>query len=174
MRFGADSFGSGRDRLCTVRARRFLLCWCGFLFRFRQHGVSHYRLFFALGCGFLLAFRRRAFAAAGVAAVFAGAAVFLRPKRLPRGGATASSSRHSSSVTDFGSVSFGMRALRLAVGDVRAVAPVQHLDVVDTEVLDDAIGIRFLLEPDDFERAFGSSTVYGSSAASAKRTSRRT
>ena len=45
--------------------------------------------------------------------LFAFAAVFLRPKRLPRSGAAASSSRHNSSVTVFGSVSFGMRALRL-------------------------------------------------------------
>src|SRR6185295_6798257 len=41
----------------------------------------------------------------------------------------------------------------LAVGDVRAVAAVQHLDVVDAEVLDDAVGVGFLLEADDLERA---------------------
>ena len=50
-------------------------------------------------------------------AAFAGVsfvvAFFLRPKRLPRGGAFASSSRQVSSVTALGSVSFGMRALRL-------------------------------------------------------------
>ena len=43
--------------------------------------------------------------------------------------------------------------IALAVGDVRAVAAVQHLDVVDAEVLDDAVGVRFLLEADDLERA---------------------
>src|SRR6267378_89482 len=34
----------------------------------------------------------------------------------------------------------------LAIGDVRSVAAVQHLDTLGREVLDDAIGIRFLLQ----------------------------
>jgi hypothetical protein len=52
---------------------------------------------------------------------------------VQRSGAASSSARHSSSVSVFGSRSFGMRAFFL-VGDVRAVAAVQHLDVVDAEV----------------------------------------
>ena len=71
-----------------------------------------------------------------------------RPKRPPRAGAAASSARHSSSVSVFGSRSLGILAFFILSRDVRPVAAVEHLDVVDAEVLDDAIGIGLLLQAD--------------------------
>ena len=63
----------------------------------------------------------------------------LRPQRAPRAGAAAISAWHSSSVSDFGSRSFGILPFFAAVGDVRAVAAVQHLDAGLREVPDDAV-----------------------------------
>src|SRR5262245_47172913 len=65
-------------------------------------------VFFAAG----FSFTSLAAAVAGFASAAAAGAATLRPKRLPltRIGAAASNSRHSSSVSDFGSRSFGMRA----------------------------------------------------------------
>src|SRR5256885_2073094 len=40
----------------------------------------------------------------------------------------------------------------LAIGDVRSVAAVEHLDALGGEVLDDAIGVRFLLQAYHLER----------------------
>src|SRR6185312_6350243 len=48
----------------------------------------------------------------------------------------------------------------LAVGDVGAVAAIQHLDVVYIEVGDDAVGIGFLLQPYDFERPLQRNRVW--------------
>src|SRR5256886_3370401 len=40
----------------------------------------------------------------------------------------------------------GYLGVLLAIGDVRSVAAVEHLDAFGGEVLDDAIGVRFLLQ----------------------------
>ena len=78
---------------------------------------------------------------------------------VPRSGAAASSSRQIVQRDGLRIRVLGHARVALAVGDVRAVAAVQHLDVVDAEVLDDAVGVRFLLQADDLERALAASTV---------------
>src|SRR5262249_6943910 len=47
----------------------------------------------------------------------------------------------------------------LPVGDIRAVAAIQHLDAVHTEVDDRAIRVGLLLQSDHFECAFESDSV---------------
>ena len=47
----------------------------------------------------------------------------------------------------------GDARVALLVGDVRTVAAVEHLDVVDAEILDDAVGIGDLLGLDDLDGA---------------------
>src|SRR4029077_18899668 len=46
----------------------------------------------------------------------------------------------------------GYLGVLLTVGDVRSIAAVEHLDTLGREVLDEAIGIRFLLQAYHLER----------------------
>src|SRR5262245_47251404 len=114
LRLAAAFFEAGAALLVLawVRAGAFL-AGAGFfsVFAVVTAGAGFWAAFAADFFGALAAV---AVSAAGVvAAAGAGAAPFLRPKRLPRGGAAASNSRQVSSVTALGSVSLGIRALRL-------------------------------------------------------------